>query len=264
MKCFLMIFSIIVLRCCWGPTDYQLMSDIQNRDSTLKELNGNYNINELNGEDVSSFNLNITFNDSTKQVSGFSGCNRFFGSYTIDNNKLKFSNLGSTKMLCNEVSNHIEQDLFKAFNKANIVLFRKGGFSFFNNKKLLLIATKQTTNDNLNIEYTASSRGTYKQIIINKKTISTITKRGGKPIVKNCSSNDWNRIIKNLKPVEVANISELEPPSKDFQFDGAAITRLKITKDGKDYETQSFDHGNPPKEITELVKEILSISENIE
>lgn len=259
-----MIFSMIILRCCWGPTDYQIMSDLQSRDLTLKELNGNYNINELNSKDVSSFNLNITFNDSTKQVSGFSGCNRFFGSYTIDNNKLNFSNLGSTRMFCDEASNHIEQDLLKAFNKANLVLFRKDGFSFFNNKKLLLIATKEILNDDLNIEYTASSRGTYKQIIINKKTISTVTKRGGKPIIKNCSSNNWNRIIKNLKPIEIANISELEPPSKDFQFDGAAIARLKITKDGKDYETQSFDHGNPPKEIIELVKEILSISENIE
>lgn len=255
---------MMVLRCCWGPTNYQLMSDLQNDDSVLKELNGNYTINTLNGEVVSSFKINITFNDSTKQVSGFSGCNRFFGAYTIDNNTLKISDLASTKMLCNEASNRVEDELIKALNKANLVLFREDGISFFNKKRLLVIATQEVINDNISIEYTASSRGTYKQIIIDEKNVSTVTKRGGKPTSKNCSTEDWERIAKIFKSIEVKNISELEPPSKAFQFDGAAIARLKITMDGKDYETQSFDHGNPPKEIAELVKEILSISENIE
>ena len=55
MKYFLMVFSMMVLRCCWGPTDYQFMLQEQYHDDTiLKELNGNYNINELNGENVSS------------------------------------------------------------------------------------------------------------------------------------------------------------------------------------------------------------------
>lgn len=254
---------MIVLRCCWGPTDYQLISDLQNDETILKELNGTYTINTLNGEDVSSFNLNIYFNDSTKQVSGFSGCNRFFGAYTIDNNTLNFSDLGTTRMFCSEEKNHLENNLLTAYGKANVIFFTKNGFSIYNKKKLLLTASKDIE-EVFNIEYIASSRGSYKQIIINNKTISTITKRGGKPVIKNCNTEDWNRIIKRLKPIKVENMSKLEPPSKDFQFDGAAMARLKITADGKDYETQSFDHGNPPKDIAELVKEILSISENIE
>lgn len=255
---------MMVLRCCWGPTDYQFMLQEQYHDDTiLKELNGNYNINELNGENVSSFNLNITFKDSTKQVSGFSGCNRFFGSFKLNKVFLEFSDLGLTKILCAKDKNNVEDKLLKAFKKANVILFTKNGFSIYNKKKILLTASKEIEEVS-NIEYVASSRGTYKQIIINKKNISTVTKRGGKPTNKNCSTEDWERIAKIFKSIEVERISELEPPSKAFQFDGAAIARLKITMDGKDYETQSFDHGNPPKEIAELVKEILSISENIE
>tara|TARA_R110002049_G_scaffold24361_1_gene86518 strand:+ start:1631 stop:2350 length:720 start_codon:yes stop_codon:yes gene_type:complete len=239
------------------------MSDLQNNDSILKELNGSYQISTLKGEDVSSFNLNMAFNDSTKQVSGFSGCNRFNGSYTLENNTLKFSELGTTRMFCTKDKNDVEYNLLKTFGKANLIGFTKNGFSIYNKKKLLLSASKEIEEVS-SIEYTASSRGTYKQIIINKKTISTVSKRGGKSISKNGSTDGWERIIKALKYIQVENISELEPPSKDFQFDGAAIARLKITSAGKDYETQSFDHGNPPEELAELVKEILSISENIE
>ena len=103
----LMILSMIILRCCWGPTDYQLMLANQNDDTILKEFNGTYQINTLNYADVSSYNLSIAFDDDTKKVSGFSGCNRFFGSYTLNNDVLKFENLGTTKMLCSDEANKI-------------------------------------------------------------------------------------------------------------------------------------------------------------
>jgi hypothetical protein len=68
----------------------------------------------------------------------------------------------------------------------------------------------------------------------------------------------------NLKPVNVENIPNLKAPSEKRFYDGAAIATLSIVYNGETYTTPSFDHGNPPNEIAELVKEILSISENIE
>ena len=100
--------------------------------------------------------------------------------------------------------------------------------------------------------------------LIYKKTISIVSKREGKPNTKTCSEADWNNLMKVLKTVDVENIPSLKAPSEDRFFDGAAIGNLKITYNGTVYESQSFDHGNPPKEIATLVKEILSISENIE
>lgn len=114
------------------------------------------------------------------------------------------------------------------------------------------------------IEYLTSSRGIYNQIIINKKTISSLKTRGGSPSLHPIGGKNWNTITKMLERIEVENISTLKAPSKAFLYDGAAIAHLKITKGDKTYESAPFDHGNPPKEIAELVKVILSISENIE
>ncbi len=43
----------------------------------------------------------ITFSDDDK-ISGFAGCNRFFGSYAVSGRVITFSNLGATKMFCDE------------------------------------------------------------------------------------------------------------------------------------------------------------------
>lgn len=260
----LMIFSMIVLRCCWGPSDYQLIIAQQNDNTILKELNGTYQIKHLYNRDVSSYKLNVVFNDSTKQVSGFSGCNRFFGSYSLKNNELNFGALGSTKMLCKEESNKVETELFKALEKANLILFTKDGFALYNKKKILLSAIKKEDNIDVSFEYSAISRGAYKLIKINQKSISSTTTQNGKSNKKACNKADWQKLINAFKTFEVDNISNLKAPSEKRFFDGAAIANLKITYNGKIYESQSFDHGNPPKEISALVKEILSISENIE
>lgn len=264
MKTMLLCISIVILRCCWGPTEYQLMQHLQNDDTILKALNGTYNINTLNQEDVSAFKLHITFDDDTKKISGFSGCNRFFGSYTLNKNSLNLSSLGSTRMLCSEDKNKIENALLKAFDKADTVLFSENGFSLFNKKKPLLSATRLPKKSTLSFEYSAISRGSYKHVKINKDTIHFSKKRNSSSLKTPCDAAYWNTLTKLYDNVDLKSIPNLEAPSKAFQYDGAAIAHLKITSNGKTYESAPFDHGNPPKEIAALVKAILSSAENIE
>lgn len=40
--------------------------------------------------------------DAAKRVTGSGGCNRMFGSYTLDGNALAFKQVGATKMACTE------------------------------------------------------------------------------------------------------------------------------------------------------------------
>lgn len=264
MKTMLVIFSMIVLRCCWGPTEYQLMQSLQNDDTILKILNGTYKITELNQEDVSVFKLNITFDYTQKKVSGFSGCNRFFGSYILNENSLKFDALGTTKKLCSEDKNEIERKLLKVFDKADSVLFVENGFSLFCKKRSLLLATKDIKAPQMSFEYSTSSRSAYKYIKVDENTISLSKKRGGKSLEIPSNVAQWETLVELSNAIEIENLSDIKAPSKKFLFDGAALAHFRITSNGTTYESSPFDHGNPPKEIARLVKEILSIVENIE
>jgi hypothetical protein len=239
------------------------MQSIQHNDSIMKELNGTYKISSINNADVSLFELNITFDKDTKKVNGFSGCNRFFGSYALDNEKLEFDPLGSTRILCQDEANNIEAQLLKALEDANTILFSEAGFSLFKNK-ILLISVKKESQIAIGFEYTAGSRGYYKQIKIDKKQVLVSNKREKNPKTSTCSKSNYNTLMELVKKIEIKNLPDLEPPSKNHQFDGAPLARLTITYNGNVYETQSFDHGNPHITIAPLVKEILSIGENIE
>ncbi len=42
----------------------------------------------------------LRLQESENDIKGFSGCNNFFGKYTLSGNSLSFSNLGSTRMMC--------------------------------------------------------------------------------------------------------------------------------------------------------------------
>jgi hypothetical protein len=88
--------------------------------------------------------------------------------------------------------------------------------------------------------------------------------RNSKPFIKPSAEKQWKLLLEMVKKINLETISNLEAPSAKRLYDGAAIGNLTITFNGKRYKSSSFDHGNPPDEIAEIVKEILSISENIE
>lgn len=264
MRIMLLFFSMMVLRCCWGPTEYQLLQDIQDRNTIVKTLNDSFAINTLNQEDISIHKLSVSFNENTKKVSGFSGCNRFFGHYSLNKNTLTFSELGATKMLCSEEKNKVESELLKTLQRSNNILFTEEGFVLFKNKRPLLSATKLQEHNKMSFEYSATSRSAFKTIKIEKDSIVFSKKRKGKSLKTACDTVFWQKLIKISNGIDIQNISNLTAPSKAFRYDGAPLARLKITSNGTTYESAPFDHGNPPKEISSLVKEILSITENIE
>ncbi len=60
--------------------------------------------------------INMTFAGSDKGVSGFSGCNRFSGGYSSDDNQLKFLPMMSTRMACHHPENQ-EMNFLMALDK---------------------------------------------------------------------------------------------------------------------------------------------------
>jgi len=111
------------------------------------------------------------------------------------------------------------------------------------------------------IEYTASSRGFYQKITINNKTITVSKDRKGndKSILLKIDTSDWDELVSYFKEVQLNNMSEIKAPTEKRLYDGAAVANLKITFNEKNYETASFDHGFPPKEIKQLVDKVNSL-----
>jgi hypothetical protein len=117
---------------------------------------------------------------------------------------------------------------------------------------------KKTDQNETKIEYKAYSRGFY-QVIIIENQMGFVTKmRDDKPIVFRLSISDRKSLNIAIQELDLESLSQLKAPTDKRLFDGAAIANLKITKQGKRYESQSFDHGYPPAEIEKIVNKMLS------
>ena len=82
--------------------------------------------------------------------------------------------------------------------------------------------------------------------------------RDDKPIVFRLSIADRKSLNIAIQELDLESLLQLKAPTDKRLFDGAAIANLKITKQGKRYESQSFDHGYPPAEIEKIVNKMLS------
>ena len=105
------------------------------------------------------------------------------------------------------------------------------------------------------IEYTATTRGFYQQIVVqNQKFTATKDRNGNEKLVQqNISKSDWKKIIDAFQEVDLEGIPNLKGPTEKRFYDGAAIANIKVTYKGRTYETNGFDHGNPSVEIEKLV-----------
>jgi len=89
----------------------------------------------LSTDDVSGLKNPVTllFSNNENRISGFGGCNRYFGSYQKSANQITFSNVGATKMYCPETQ-AVEDAFFRLLNetdsfnlsKNNLLLLKDG------------------------------------------------------------------------------------------------------------------------------------------
>jgi hypothetical protein len=108
------------------------------------------------------------------------------------------------------------------------------------------------------IEYTSTTRGFYQQITVQNQKFTVTKDRNGneKLAQQDISKSDWKKIIEAFQEVDLDGMQDLKGPTEKRFYDGAAIANIKITYKGKIYETNGFDHGNPPIEIEKLVRKI--------
>lgn len=264
MKTFTIILFSLLLNSCGATQDStsNLNPDMQKATQTL---NGDYKVTLLDNQSIIQ-ELTLVFDSTTKRVSGFSGCNNFFGSYEINNDNITFSNLGSTKKFCQEDANVTEQNYLKVLENTTNFKIEDNIITLLNNETVLLNAspvinnTSQKQDNSLTFKYTAFSRGTYTMISIDQNTVTSQFSRSEKENVTPCSKEDWNAIKTLSDAIAIKSLNTLEPPSTAHQYDGAASSNLTITLNGEQYSTPTFDAGNPPKEIADLVSKLLEVA----
>nr|WP_294782003.1 hypothetical protein [uncultured Flavobacterium sp.] len=119
---------------------------------------------------------------------------------------------------------------------------------------------KKTDMTSTQIEYSAQSRGYYKSIVVENKSVSVTKERNEQAVKSTIDEAKWAKIADAVSKVNLEGLSALKAPTDKRTYDGAAIGNLKIVKDGKTYETPGFDNGFPPKEIEKLVNLLVDFS----
>lgn len=103
----LVLASIVIMSGC--RSHYKAISDIN-------ELEGEWNVIELEGKSLSSDNPLpfLSFDLKEKRLSGNTGCNRIIGSLDIDESNsemISFPQVGSTRMACPDM--YVEDNLLR-------------------------------------------------------------------------------------------------------------------------------------------------------
>ncbi|PWK20348.1 META domain-containing protein [Xanthomarina spongicola] len=255
MKYLTLILTLFTLMSCGNSKNASAM---QNEKQTMNNISGKYQVSIIGTEDVSEYNLTIEFNDSIKTVSGFSGCNRFSGTYTLNGNTIKFGSLASTRMACMDSVNTIETKMLEALSNTNTINSENGSISLLKDNVNMLSTLQESS---YRIEYTATSRGLFNQYIFENGKLSIQKDRTSTPTIKSCTKKEANAILEKIKVLDLEKITTLEAPTEKRFYDGAAIALLEITYLGKTYQTQQFDHGEPNEYIASLISTFLTLAE---
>ncbi|MEZ4858971.1 MAG: META domain-containing protein [Flavobacteriaceae bacterium] len=114
------------------------------------QLSGNYIVKTLNGTEISEKAPNIVFTALDKAVNGNTGCNRFFGNYTLDLYVLTFSEIASTEMACDQPIMDTENAFLVALQNTGSYALQNGELTLYskNDRTVLLTATKEKTSGN--------------------------------------------------------------------------------------------------------------------
>lgn len=135
-----------------GPT--KTSNTLENPNTTTStNITGSYwKLETLEGKTISTLQENkreigFTLNESENRISGFAGCNGFFGTYKIEEgNRISFSSLGATKMACPDTAFN-ENDFLKIFGSVDNYRITGDRLELNVGKRAPLAVFKRVVND---------------------------------------------------------------------------------------------------------------------
>ncbi|WP_046744074.1 hypothetical protein [Kordia zhangzhouensis] len=118
------------------------------------------------------------------------------------------------------------------------------------------LATK-SAQDNITIEYEASSRGFYQKVNLSKENfLLTNTRDGKNTIQQNMTAEDWKEIIQLLDKIDAEKLKNNYVNPDDLGRDAVIPALLTINYKENVVTNVEFGHGNPPKELDALMTKI--------
>ncbi len=114
------------------------------------QLSGDYTITNIYSKGVESASPTISFNALDKTVTGQTGCNSFFGSYTLDLYNITFGEFGVSEKYCDEPLMEQEGNYLNALRQTGSFTYRNGVLTLFSaeDKSVLLQARKNGVDPN--------------------------------------------------------------------------------------------------------------------
>jgi len=123
--------------------------------------------------------------------------------------------------------------------------------------------SQEAKNDiaNTKIVYTANTRGFYQKLTLQNQEISVSRERdlSDKGVTSKISDADWKELVGYFEKIKLDSLSTYKDPTQKRVYDGAAIAKLIINYQEKEYQTKNFDHGYPPVEIEKFVNKLVSL-----
>lgn len=115
----------------------------------------------------------------------------------------------------------------------------------------------QNKADIIMITYEAITRGSSIEINATSELITYKDLENTKQLKP--ASNDWKNFINLIEEINLSEMENFIPPSKDRYVDAALQATISITVSETTYNSQTFDHGNPPKELKKIIDKLFDI-----
>ena len=126
------------------PTDgsslkYTLV-EVFEKKKTEKQitLNNKWKVITLNGVEDLKINPTIQFDANEKKLSGFAGCNNYFGTYNPESKQLDFSKMGMTRKMCPDMT--VENAFVNNLRNVSYYKIENKILSFYNADNKVLIS----------------------------------------------------------------------------------------------------------------------------
>ena len=114
-------------------------------------------------------------------------------------------------------------------------------------------------------EYSATTRGSSFSCTVTSKGVQ-IASKGMEQYdkYKLITNQQWVELLKLSNDMALDRLDELKAPSSKSETDRSRIAKLTIGKKDKNFESNSFDEGNPPVVLRPLINYILTLAETVD